>query len=653
MDAEDFLELLWGEREGWVELPAKVNQYWVPCPLEWPPDDDLYVSRRIDRCLFDREDLYYSVAMFRERGRNYEDVLPHNWLWADLDEVHPSEATGMGFMPTIAVQSSPGRYQALWQLTKLWGPKTIEKLNRALTYTLGADRGGWDLTQVLRLPGTRNFKYSGGPPVRMMWYEDDLVYDAREVWSSLKKNVSEAELVGAVEQVLPKKPIPRKAQQLLLASEAVPGERSDRLWELNCMLAEAGLTEDEIYTLVVGTVWNKFADNRRGMEARLRRDVMKALRHVREKAYDRRMAARREMQAVKADDGGGAEVEAQAEEREESVVAWVNERRLPAVPVGKLVSMKIEEPKWLVEDIWTWGSHGIIGGEPKTGKSTLALALGLAVASGQPFLGKFEVGDQGPVLMVQEENTEALLQDWTRKFMHFTDIMETDIPMRIVTKAGFDLAVEEHREILETDIAKTKPKLVILDPLAMMFGQADLDKSYAIAPYLRWIIQVGHTYNCAIALVHHTGKRTQNTVGRRAGQRLLGSTALHGFVNSALYTSRIDAHRDNWMGVQVEREFRETEPMPALNLSWHFDSRGSSGMQLEMTAQTREDLILEMVRDGRKTLNQLVEESGYGKRAIMRYADRNPELKRTHGRGSTIWVEHISSNGASSNSKRR
>src|SRR3546814_13518964 len=44
-----------------------------------------------------------------------------------------------------------------------------EELNRRLTYHVGADHGGWDLTQVLRFPGTKNYKYRSQPKVRTMW----------------------------------------------------------------------------------------------------------------------------------------------------------------------------------------------------------------------------------------------------------------------------------------------------------------------------------------------------------------------------------------------------------------------------------------------------------------------------------------------------
>ena len=626
LDAEDFLELLWGDEECWVELPAKVNGYWVPYQLEWPPSRDTAVSLRIDQCLRDEEDLYYSVARFREKGRNIEHVLPTEWLWADLDAVHPSTAAKMGLMPTIAVESSPGRYQALWRLTRRLRPRDTEKVNRGLTYALGADRGGWDLTQVLRIPDTRNFKYKGAPRVRMLWYKQELEYDPRAVWDAVRGVVPAEELSGAVGMKLPRRDIPRKAQQLLMAKtdEVVTGERSARLWELECLLAEAGCTEEEIYDLVVDTVWNKWR-GQSTMRGRLLRDVSKAVRYVTRKA----IAARKSVdQAVKADSNGPDAPHGDGADR------------LPFIKVSSFVSMKMEEPEWLVKDIWTAGSHGIIGGEPKTSKTTLALALGLSVASGTDFLGKYPCGDPGPVLIVQEENAPWLIQDRLKRLSRYMGIKSFGIPMWVLNNYGFDLSVEEHRDMLEGYVQEVQPRLVILDPLYLIFGPINASAMDQLQPFLKWIIQLRYKYGCAVAIVHHMGKQNEGNQGRRAGQRLIGSATLHGFTDAALYTSKVDDLRSGWTRVLLEREFRAMEPQDAFEMAWHFDKPGTLGMQMEIESKSPEQQILDFVstRD-RSTVRQVAEATGFSTSTVRRYIDASQILGvKAQGRGKAQWV---------------
>jgi len=624
LEAEDFLELLWGEEDGgWVDLPAKVNGYWVPYPLEWPVEDGgTGLSRRIDQSLRDGEDLYFSVARFSERGRALENVLPVSWLWADLDDVHPSAAAEMGLMPTIAVESSPGRYQAYWRLARELRPAVVERLNRALTYALGADKGGWDLTQVLRIPGTRNHKYKGAPRVRLMYHREGLVYKPSYVWGKVKEQVPEEELKGLGEMVLPKKPIPRKAKQLLWAKaeDVVKGEGSHKLWELNCLLAESGLDEAEIFALVNVSVWNKW----RGNSARLRGDIRKALTHVRRKAVQRertagstagrvdealeesgpvdrgRSVGADRLAGVSGDSGPVVGSDAGAGDDSDGPA------RLPFVSYSSFMAMAMEEPKWLIEDIWTAGSHGIIGGEPKTSKTTLALAAGLAVASGTPFLGKYAVGAPGPVLMIQEENAPWMMQDRLRKLAADSGLISdrdavvrpasagglgstvlsvdlpADVPFWILNNYGFDLSMEEHRDMLEGYVSEVRPVLLILDPMYLIFGPIDANSMKDLQPFLKWVIQLRYLYGTAVAIVHHMGKKSEGNSGRRAGQRLIGSATLHGFTDSALYTSLIKDEREGWTHVSIEREFRSMEPQGALEMAWHFDEPGSLGMQMEI-----------------------------------------------------------------------
>ena len=59
------------------------------------------------------------------------------------------------------------------------------------------------------------------------------------------------------------------------------------------------------------------------------------------------------------------------------------------------------------------GSHGIVAGLPKSYKSLVTTDMALSIATGQPFMNKFEVNEKGvgPTLIVQVENTPALLKD--------------------------------------------------------------------------------------------------------------------------------------------------------------------------------------------------------------------------------------------------
>jgi hypothetical protein len=97
------------------------------------------------------------------RRRRKEDAVMPTLLWADIDGgVDPRK---LKLRPTIAIESSPGRYVAIWECDSV----VSEQLNQRLTYHIGADKGGWDLSQALRAPGTINYKYAPPARTKLLW----------------------------------------------------------------------------------------------------------------------------------------------------------------------------------------------------------------------------------------------------------------------------------------------------------------------------------------------------------------------------------------------------------------------------------------------------------------------------------------------------
>ena len=69
--------------------------------------------------------------------------------------------------PTAVVVSSQGREQYWWRLSRPVTPEEGEDVNWRLAYAMAADLSGWDLRQLVRVPGTRNRKYPHAPVVEL------------------------------------------------------------------------------------------------------------------------------------------------------------------------------------------------------------------------------------------------------------------------------------------------------------------------------------------------------------------------------------------------------------------------------------------------------------------------------------------------------
>jgi KaiC/GvpD/RAD55 family RecA-like ATPase len=428
------------------------------------------------------------------------------------------------------------------------------------------------------------------------------------------------------------------------------------MWELECMLAESGLDESEIFALVWPSRWNKWAGIGTG-RARLQREIRKAIQKVsRDAALKERGDRGKKKQSPskaksRAVDRDLLESDAPKEDlagQDGSDAVRDNEESgsLPFVGYSSFMAMAMEEPKWLIENLWTASSHGIIGGEPKTQKTTLAIALALSVASGLPFLGdaRYPVGQSGPVLMVQEENAPWMMQDRMRKMAALMGLISKkqahvrksghgalgkqsveldfphDLPLRLLNNYGYDLSIEEHREMLEAEVQELKPALVILDPLYLILGDADENNSSSLRPYLKWVMQLRYEYNCAVAIIHHFRKQSQgpNVVKQRAGQRLMGSATLHGWVDSAIYASAMDETRKGWTRTQIETEFRSMAPQQPIELALRMGNPGSLAMEVELARFDAVGMLRRMVIDEPGvTVNQLAEMTGMDKRTLL------------------------------------
>jgi hypothetical protein len=208
-------------------------------------------------------DLYFCPHGFTKPIRKIEHAVPPLMLYADLDKVHPSTCVPH---PNISVESSPGRYQAYWMLTEQLDKDSWQRLNQRLTYHLGADKGGWDLTQVLRIPSTVNHKYDDLPPVRILASADGDTYDAADISKMIpeRKNGNGHDNGGDAAARAWRRLGGRMSAGLrhALRTSTEPEDRSKAQYRLECELAEIGATPSEIKSIIAGCAWQKFDGDR-------------------------------------------------------------------------------------------------------------------------------------------------------------------------------------------------------------------------------------------------------------------------------------------------------------------------------------------------------------------------------------------------------
>lgn len=507
----------------------------------WPRDRDKIIDHLAEH---EDHDLYWCPSLFEYPNRREDVAMDEHSLWADLDEVDPHTIEAE-YQPTIAWETSPGRYQALWVISSgdIQGASWPGNENQRLTYYLGADLGGWDTVQLLRLPGWINHKYDDRPRGKLLWhnhrtYLSDDFNDLPVVHGTatpglagaLEKEIDATDRVQVIARVRLK--LNHKARELLAAKEAT-GDRSDNLWYLTRCLADAGCSVSEIVSVVRDTVWNKFAD---------RGDEVKRL----------------IIEATKAIDKRAPEIQEELEEQAER----------PSLIRMASAFEGIQPPEWLVEGALTAGAVGFVAGQPKSYKSWAGLDLAISVATGADFLNHFTVRKPGPVLYLQEEDPiitikQRALKIWAGKQVDRMTVTEAGIEwepapkdlgvfdpdIALYVKQGVVISEEPWQvwldEVLEAGLDGVPYSLLVIDTLIRVAGAVDENRAVEMMTKIyRPLSTLNAKHGTAIQVVNHMRKANKNDAGERGGQLMLGSVANHAWSEDSIYFHH-DARQQN------------------------------------------------------------------------------------------------------------
>jgi hypothetical protein len=200
---------------------------------------------------------------------------------------------------------------------------------------------------------------------------------------------------------------------------------------------------------------------------------------------------------------------------------------LPLTALNDLLNEEEEVLRWCVDGMIPSGGLAILAAKPKVGKSTLARQLALAVARGEPFLGRDT--SEGPVIYLALEEKRGEVRS------HFRALGATDDKD---IHCFFGSAPENLVDRLKASIVSLKPNLVIVDVLfraAKVKDASDYAQVLAaLTPYLNLARETG----AAVLVLHHEGK-----VPRALGDSILGSTAILGTVDTALLMRRAERFR--------------------------------------------------------------------------------------------------------------
>lgn len=508
---------IWRQQPGkWFCISTKdSNKRW----------EDHFFSRREfkDVPSFLREnsdkDLYFCPHGFSRDERKKQYAVTPTLLWSDMDEADPRKVK---FKPTIAIESSPGRYVGLWMLTH----DMNESINRRLSYAIGGDPGGWDLTQVLRIPGTTNYKYQTMPRVRILWSDGP-------TWSDIDKHlpeevVEETETTDASEAFKRwRKKMPHWLARELSTRRTPPaGKRSEMLFKLANTLFEMGVPEEDGIAMIRASVWNKFSG---------RRNELTQLRREWDKATNKHFQASKPV-AGEDDHGGEGDYVYLAHS-----VADVEERDLD----------------WVWYPYLARGEVTILQGDPEAGKSFISQNVSGAICVGSE-LPCYVEGFKSISGRVAYFDIENSIETVTKRRLRWNGFDADAQRNFFQEERPFSVEDEEELEKVYDALERVKPALIVFDTLNTYVGKIDTNSgAQAQQSFLRFK-EMARRFNCAVLVLRHLTKGGRD----RAMYRGQGNIAFTGVARIEL-TAGVHPE-DPSIRVMARSKGNLTKPPPAL-----------------------------------------------------------------------------------------
>lgn len=164
-----FFEYVFGGDEGYICIavqPPDRKSLFKEQFFKWPTQKEqllVYVGKQQGK-----NNVWFGVNLLSSPKRIKEHCLAQNLLWADLDTCDPADVIPK---PQCVIESSPARFQAIWRMDEKIDPYIAEQYSKRIAYAYrvnGVDPSGWDLTQLLRVPNTYNYKYEDTPRVELV-----------------------------------------------------------------------------------------------------------------------------------------------------------------------------------------------------------------------------------------------------------------------------------------------------------------------------------------------------------------------------------------------------------------------------------------------------------------------------------------------------
>lgn len=469
------------------------------------------------KALRDKYDLYLSFTPTGGKERKKTNAQDTYIIAQDIDGAPiPTDIP-----PSYYWETSPNKYQGVWVLDNKVNPQEHEILCRKLVKKYGFDPCGVDIVHLYRIPSTVNHKYATDFKVSGLQGEGT-VYRKRDFMKHLEDVDISSRAVVEYEDIeylnLDLDAVLEEYNAFKEFTHELAVDRSEWAWKLEQKMIMNGASKEEVKFVLLNAPDGKAKFTEETVDAEVNRAFAKS-ESLAEESEEEVELVTELTSKMSIEEQGGKSIK---------TVSKKGKKRKSKFNIVRVDEIEPFDPTdfWLIEDFWENGSVGVIGAPSKSFKSTFALNLACAVATGKPFDGRKV--KQGAVLIIQGENNLSMEQ---HKIYAVTGC-DTPPPIYFVD----DNITMEQVYRLENDIRELGVKLLIIDPMYLLFGSGDINRHQDIVERLEMLTRLSKNTGCAVMLIHHSRKLERGA--KITTSDMYGSAFIEGWYESMILLQR-------------------------------------------------------------------------------------------------------------------
>ena len=469
------------------------------------------------KALRDKYDLYLSFTPTGGKERKKTNAQDTYIIAQDIDGAPiPTDLT-----PSYYWETSPNKYQGVWVLDNKVNPQEHEILCRKLVKKYGFDPCGVDIVHLYRIPSTVNHKYATDFKVSGLQGEGT-VYRKRDFMKHLEDVDISSRAVVEHEDIeylnIDLDAVLEEYNAFKEFTHELAVDRSEWAWRLEQKMIMNGASKEEVKFVLLNAPEGKAKFTEETVDAEVNRAFAKS-ESLAEESEEEVELVTELTSKMSIEEQGGKSIK---------TVSKKGKKRKNKFNIVRVDEIEPFDPTdfWLIEDFWENGSVGVIGAPSKSFKSTFAINLACAVATGKPFDGRKV--KQGAVLIIQGENNLSMEQ---HKIYAVTGC-DTPPPIYFV---GDNITMEQVYR-LENDIRELGVKLLIIDPMYLLFGSGDINRHKDIVERLEMLTRLSKNTGCAVMLIHHSRKLERGA--KITTSDMYGSAFIEGWYESMILLQR-------------------------------------------------------------------------------------------------------------------